>query len=156
MTAVEPVPSLVEQFKGGLDAPICLTWEWTYACNLTCEHCLSSSGRRDPRELSTAEMKAVIDALRRHPIVNASIDGDQVVYHPSINLGIAVALETGLIVPVVRNADERNLLGLSRAIADVADKPALFQADRLHPNAQAHPIILNNIWPTFSTLIASR
>jgi acyl-CoA thioesterase-1 len=38
----------------------------------------------------------------------------------------------------------------------VADKPALFQADRLHPNAQAHPIILNNIWPTFSTLIASR
>ena len=38
----------------------------------------------------------------------------------------------------------------------VADKPALFQADRLHPNAQAHPIILNNIWPTFSTLITSR
>jgi 2-oxoglutarate dehydrogenase E2 component (dihydrolipoamide succinyltransferase) len=66
--------------------------------------------------------KAAIDALRRHPVVNASIDGDNVVYHPAINLGIAVALETGLIVPVVKNADERNLLGLSRAIADVADR----------------------------------
>ena len=40
---------LVEHFKHGLDAPICLTWELTYACNLACEHCLSSSGRRDPR-----------------------------------------------------------------------------------------------------------
>jgi 2-oxoglutarate dehydrogenase E2 component (dihydrolipoamide succinyltransferase) len=66
--------------------------------------------------------KAVIDALRRHPIVNASIDGDSVVYHQEINLGIAVALETGLIVPVVKHADERNLLGLSRAIADVAER----------------------------------
>ena len=45
------VPALVEQFKGGLAAPICLTWEWTYACNLSCTHCLSSSGRRDPGEL---------------------------------------------------------------------------------------------------------
>ena len=66
--------------------------------------------------------KAVIDALRRHPVVNASLDGDHVVYHPTINLGIAVAIETGLIVPVVKNADERNMLGLSRAIADVADR----------------------------------
>ena len=41
--------ALVEQLKGGLDAPICLTWELTYACNLECVHCLSSSGRRDPR-----------------------------------------------------------------------------------------------------------
>jgi pyruvate dehydrogenase E2 component (dihydrolipoamide acetyltransferase) len=66
--------------------------------------------------------KAVIDALRRHPIVNASLDGDNIVYKRDINLGIAVALPTGLIVPVVKNADERNLLGLSRAIADVADR----------------------------------
>jgi hypothetical protein len=54
---------LVEQFAYGLDAPICLTWELTYACNLSCVHCLSSSGRRDPRELSTAECRAVIDEL---------------------------------------------------------------------------------------------
>jgi len=53
--------SLVEQLKGGLDAPICLTWELTYACNLACVHCLSSSGRRDPRELTTAEAKAVLE-----------------------------------------------------------------------------------------------
>jgi len=66
--------------------------------------------------------KAVIDAIRRHPIINASIDGDNVVYKKDVNLGIAVALESGLIVPVIRNADEKNLLGLSRAIADVADR----------------------------------
>src|SRR5262245_45483526 len=56
---------LVEHFKHGLNSPICLTWELTYACNLSCVHCLSSSGRRDPRELSTAECKAVIDELER-------------------------------------------------------------------------------------------
>jgi len=66
--------------------------------------------------------KATIDALRRHPIVNASMDDQNVVYRKDINLGIAVALDTGLIVPVVKNADEKNMLGLSRAIADVADR----------------------------------
>ena len=53
MASVAPVPRLVDQFQLGLDAPICLTWELTYACNLACVHCLSSSGRRDPRELTT-------------------------------------------------------------------------------------------------------
>jgi len=66
--------------------------------------------------------KAVVTALRRFPIVNASLDGDNIVYKKDINLGIAVALEGGLIVPVIRHADEKNLLGLSRAIADVADR----------------------------------
>ena len=65
---------------------------------------------------------AVIDAIRRHPLLNASLDGDNVVYHKDVNLGIAVALEAGLIVPVVSHADEKNLLGLSRAIADLADR----------------------------------
>ena len=46
---LEPTATLTEQFKGGLAAPICLTWELTYACNQACVHCLSSSGRRDPR-----------------------------------------------------------------------------------------------------------
>ena len=67
-------------------------------------------------------VKAVVDALRRHRIVNASIDGDNVVYHNDINIGIAVALETGLIVPVIRHADEKNILGLTRAIADVVER----------------------------------
>jgi 2-oxoglutarate dehydrogenase E2 component (dihydrolipoamide succinyltransferase) len=66
--------------------------------------------------------KAAIQALRRHPVINASIDGDNVIYRGEVNLGIAVALENGLIVPVVKRADELNLLGLSRAIADVADR----------------------------------
>jgi 2-oxoglutarate dehydrogenase E2 component (dihydrolipoamide succinyltransferase) len=66
--------------------------------------------------------KSVIDALRGHPVVNASIDGDNVVYKKDIHLGIAVALESGLIVPVIKNADEKNILGLSRAIADVAER----------------------------------
>jgi 2-oxoglutarate dehydrogenase E2 component (dihydrolipoamide succinyltransferase) len=64
--------------------------------------------------------KVTIDALRQFPVVNASIDGDNIVYKKDINLGIAVALDNGLIVPVIRNADEKNLLGLSRAINDLA------------------------------------
>jgi 2-oxoglutarate dehydrogenase E2 component (dihydrolipoamide succinyltransferase) len=64
--------------------------------------------------------KAVIDALRQFPIVNASVEGSNIVYKKDINLGIAVALDNGLIVPVIRNADERNLLGLSRAINDLS------------------------------------
>ena len=68
---------LVEHFESGLDAPICLTWELTYACNLACVHCLSSSGRRDPRELSTAECKAVIDELERMQVFYVNIGGGE-------------------------------------------------------------------------------
>ena len=74
MTAVLP---LVEHFALGLDAPICLTWELTYACNLACSHCLSSSGRRDPRELSTAQAKAVIDELQRMQVFYVNIGGGE-------------------------------------------------------------------------------
>jgi 2-oxoglutarate dehydrogenase E2 component (dihydrolipoamide succinyltransferase) len=66
--------------------------------------------------------KAVCDALRAVPVVNASVDGDNIVYKRDVNLGIAVALDWGLIVPVVKNAHEKNLLGLARAIADVANR----------------------------------
>jgi len=65
---------------------------------------------------------AVIDGIRHHPIINASLDGENVIYKKNVHLGIAVALESGLIVPVISNADEKNLLGLSRAIADIADR----------------------------------
>jgi len=67
-------------------------------------------------------IKAAVDALRAVPVINASINGDTVVYHKDVNVGIAVALDWGLIVPVVKNADERNLLGLSRAVADLANR----------------------------------
>jgi 2-oxoglutarate dehydrogenase E2 component (dihydrolipoamide succinyltransferase) len=66
--------------------------------------------------------KAVIDALRQHPIVNASVDGDNIVYKKDINLGIAVALDWGLIVPVIKNADEKNMLGLARAVNDLSTR----------------------------------
>jgi mycofactocin biosynthetic radical S-adenosylmethionine protein MftC len=68
---------LVDQFERGLDAPICLTWELTYACNLACAHCLSSSGRRDPRELTTAEAKGVIDELQRMQVFYVNIGGGE-------------------------------------------------------------------------------
>ena len=73
---------LVEQFAYGLDAPICLTWELTYACNLSCVHCLSSSGRRDPRELSTAECRAVIDELERMQVFYVNIGGGEPTVRP--------------------------------------------------------------------------
>ena len=73
---------LVEQFQYGLDAPICLTWELTYACNLACVHCLSSSGRRDPRELTTAECRAVIDELERMQVFYVNIGGGEPTVRP--------------------------------------------------------------------------
>ncbi len=73
---------LVDLFEYGLDAPICLTWELTYACNLSCVHCLSSSGRRDPRELSTEECKAVIDELERMQVFYVNIGGGEPTVRP--------------------------------------------------------------------------
>jgi pyruvate dehydrogenase E2 component (dihydrolipoyllysine-residue acetyltransferase) len=65
-------------------------------------------------------VKAVVAGLRAVPVVNSSIDGDNVVYHKDVNIGIAVALDWGLIVPVVKQADEKSVLGLSRAMQDLA------------------------------------
>jgi pyruvate dehydrogenase E2 component (dihydrolipoamide acetyltransferase) len=67
-------------------------------------------------------LKAVVDALKAFPVLNASIDGDSIVHHKDVNLGIAVALDWGLIVPVVHGADEKNVLGLTRAVADLAER----------------------------------
>ena len=66
--------------------------------------------------------KATVDTIRQFPFSNASVDGDNIVYKRDINLGIAVALETGLIVPVIRNADEKSMMGLCRAIQDLASR----------------------------------
>jgi len=67
-------------------------------------------------------LKAVVDALQAFPVLNASIDGDNVVYRKDVNLGIAVALDWGLIVPVIHHADEKNVLGLARAVHDLAER----------------------------------
>ena len=75
--------------------------------------------------------RAATEALRAFPIVNASIDGTSIIYHNEINIGIAVALDGGLIVPVIRNADEKNVLGLQRSIVDLA---ARARAKQLKPD----------------------
>ncbi len=67
-------------------------------------------------------VKATIEALKAVPILNASVDGDRILFHKDVNIGIAVALEWGLIVPVIRGADEKNLMGLALAIGDLADR----------------------------------
>jgi mycofactocin radical SAM maturase len=72
-----PALPLADQLKSGLDAPICLTWELTYACNLACVHCLSSSGRRDPDELSTAEALDVLDQLAALQVFYINIGGGE-------------------------------------------------------------------------------
>jgi pyruvate dehydrogenase E2 component (dihydrolipoamide acetyltransferase) len=66
--------------------------------------------------------RAVIATLRKMPIVNASMEGDAIRYHKNINLGIAVALDWGLIVPVIRQAEDKSFLGIARAIADLAER----------------------------------
>jgi pyruvate dehydrogenase E2 component (dihydrolipoamide acetyltransferase) len=66
--------------------------------------------------------RAVIATLRKMPIVNASMEGDAIRYHKNINLGIAVALDWGLIVPVIKQAEEKSFLGVARAIADLAER----------------------------------
>jgi mycofactocin radical SAM maturase len=83
MTVTEaPRGRLADQFQFGLDAPICLTWELTYACNLACVHCLSSSGRRDPGELSTGECKALIDELEAMQVFYVNIGGGEPTVRP--------------------------------------------------------------------------
>ncbi|HTQ19605.1 dihydrolipoamide acetyltransferase family protein [Mycobacterium sp.] len=66
--------------------------------------------------------RAAAEALRAFPIVNGSVEGTNIIYHNDINIGIAVALENGLIVPVIRNADEKTVLGLQRAIVDLSTR----------------------------------
>ena len=76
-------------------------------------------------------VKAVADLLRRHPILNAAVQGGNVIYRQPVNVGIAVALDWGLIVPVLRNADELSLFGVARGMRDLADRA---RAKKLKPD----------------------
>jgi pyruvate dehydrogenase E2 component (dihydrolipoamide acetyltransferase) len=67
-------------------------------------------------------VRAAVDALKQFPVVNSSLEGDNIVYKRDINIGIAVALETGLIVPVIKRADEKSFLGIARAVRDLAER----------------------------------
>ena len=74
--------------------------------------------------------RACVQSLKEFPQVNASIDGENIVYHKDVNLGMAVALDWGLIVPVIKNADEKSILGLARATNDLAERA---RSKRLKP-----------------------
>jgi 2-oxoglutarate dehydrogenase E2 component (dihydrolipoamide succinyltransferase) len=75
--------------------------------------------------------KAVAENLRRHPVVNSSVSGDSIIYRKPVNIGIAVALDWGLIVPVLKNADELSVFGIAKKMADLADRA---RAKRLNPD----------------------
>lgn len=111
------MPALVDQLKGGLDAPICLTWELTYGCNLACVHCLSSSGRRDPRELTTAEAMAVIDELRELQVFYVNVGGGEPTIRPDFYDLVDYAVENGVGVKfstngsTITDADAARLAG---------------------------------------------
>jgi mycofactocin radical SAM maturase len=89
-------PPLTEELRRGLDAPICLTWELTYGCNLACIHCLSSSGRRDPRELSTAQAMAVVDELRDLQVFYVNIGGGEPTIRSDFYDLVGYAVECGV------------------------------------------------------------
>jgi mycofactocin biosynthetic radical S-adenosylmethionine protein MftC len=121
---------LADLFQYGLDAPICLTWELTYACNLSCVHCLSSSGRRDPGELTTAECKQVIDTLERMQVFYVNIGGGEPTVRPDfwelVDYATAMrAIENlaaagfrGFKLPVVMTRQNIGQLDEFKAIAD--------------------------------------
>jgi 2-oxoglutarate dehydrogenase E2 component (dihydrolipoamide succinyltransferase) len=75
--------------------------------------------------------RAVAENLRKHPVLNAAVSGESTIFRRDINLGIAVALDWGLIVPVVKRADELSLMGLARAINDLAERA---RGKRLSPD----------------------
>ena len=67
-------------------------------------------------------VRAAVEAIKELPIVNSSVDGTNIIYKRDVNIGIAVALENGLIVPVIKRADEKNFLGIARAVQELADR----------------------------------
>jgi pyruvate dehydrogenase E2 component (dihydrolipoamide acetyltransferase) len=79
-------------------------------------------------------VRAAVEGLRAFPTVNSSVDGTNIVLHKECNIGIAVALDWGLIVPVIKNADEKNFLGIARALNDLAERA---RAKKLKPEEVA-------------------
>ena len=89
--------------------------------------------------------RAVLAGIREWPIINSSVEGESIRYHRNVNLGIAVALDWGLIVPVVKHAEEKNFLGLQRAITDLAERA---RSKKLSPeDVQAGTFTITNPGP---------
>ena len=96
--------------------------------------------------------RATVEALRAYPHLNASIEGSNIIFHNEINIGIAVALENGLIVPVIRQADEKNVLGLQRSIVDLA---ARARARQLKPDEVAGGTFSISNFGSFGSVMAT-
>ena len=113
---------LADELKRGLDAPICLTWELTYGCNLACVHCLSSSGRRDPAELSTAQVFALVDELRRLQVFYVNIGGGEPTIRPDFYDIVDHCVGSGVGVKFSTNGTTMTAARASRlAAADYVD-----------------------------------
>ncbi len=97
-------------------------------------------------------LRAAIAALKARPLVNASIVGDDIVFHRDVNLGIAVALDWGLIVPVIRRADDLSLVGLARAASDLASRA---RAKKLLPDEVAGGTFTITNHGSFGSLFAT-
>jgi 2-oxoglutarate dehydrogenase E2 component (dihydrolipoamide succinyltransferase) len=96
--------------------------------------------------------RAAAVALRHFPLLNASLDAANILYHNEVNIGIAVALENGLIVPVIRNADEKNVLGLQRTIVDLA---ARARSRQLKPDEVAGGTFSITNFGSFGSLVGT-
>jgi 2-oxoglutarate dehydrogenase E2 component (dihydrolipoamide succinyltransferase) len=75
-----------------------------------------------PLTVTAFMVRAAVEALKAFPVVNSSVDGDNIVYKKDLNIGIAVALDWGLIVPVIKNAGDLSLSGIAKAVRDLADR----------------------------------
>ncbi len=96
--------------------------------------------------------RAAVAGLRQYPLLNASLDQHNIIYHNEIHIGIAVALENGLIVPVIRGADEKNVLGLQRSIVDLA---ARARSRQLKPDEVAGGTFSITNFGSFGSLIGT-
>ena len=96
--------------------------------------------------------RATVEALREFPLLNASIEGTNIIYHNEINIGIAVSLDNGLIVPVIRQADEKNVLGIQRSIVDLA---ARARSRQLKPDEVAGGTFSISNFGSFGSIFAT-
>jgi pyruvate dehydrogenase E2 component (dihydrolipoamide acetyltransferase) len=97
-------------------------------------------------------VKSIVDTLRAWPALNASIEGDNIIYKKHYHIGIAVALDWGLIVPVIRHAEEKNLIGLARSISDLANRA---RAKQLKPDEVMGGTFTITNYGSFGSLIGT-
>ena len=97
-------------------------------------------------------LRAAASALKEFPVVNASLDGEQIIFHADVNVGVAVALEDGLLVPVIRNADRKNVAALQREVADLAERA---RAKQLKPEEVHQGTFSISNYGSFGSLLAT-